>query len=308
MSYEILGLGCVAVDETLVVERFPAEDSKIQILSRATSVGGTTTTALLAAAKLGSPCAFAGTLGEDPASLLVLDTFQRAGIDISLIRRDPAARPIRCTILLNRSSGSRTVLYDLEGAVPTPMDWPPEESIRAARLLLVDQFGTAGNVRAAQIARRANLPTIADLEQDDPRPEFLGFFGQARHLVFSRELALGFTRTTAIPAALERLASKSQDAVIITAGDKGVWFVSSDSPGKLQHEPAFAVQVRDTTGCGDVFRGAYAAALLEGRPVAAAVRFSAAAAALRATAESQAERLPTREGILKLIATRGAIV
>src|SRR5688572_347434 len=170
MPYDILGLGCVAVDETLTVDQFPAEDSKTRIVSRRTSVGGTTATAILAAAKLGVPCAFAGTLGNDPASLLVLETFQQAGIDTSLIRRHPAARPIRCTILIDRSSGSRTVLYDLEGAAPTPTDWPPEDSIRAARVLLVDQFGTEGNVRAATIAKLANLTTIADLEHNDPRP------------------------------------------------------------------------------------------------------------------------------------------
>lgn len=50
-------------------------------------------------------------------------------------------------------------------------DWLPTESvIRSARVLFLDQYGMAGNLRAALIARAAGIPIVADFEEhDDPR-------------------------------------------------------------------------------------------------------------------------------------------
>ena len=185
MSYDILGLGCVAVDETLVVERFPAEDAKVQVISRSATVGGTTATALLAAAKLGVRCAFVGTLGEDPASRLVLETFQQAGIDTSLIRREAAARPIRCTILISRASGSRTVLYDLQGAVPAVLGWPPADAV--ARPDCSSSISSAeGILPAARFAKSAGVPIVADLEHLEQSGDYTDYFVLADHVILSR--------------------------------------------------------------------------------------------------------------------------
>jgi sugar/nucleoside kinase (ribokinase family) len=50
----------------------------------------------------------------------------------------------------------------------------------------------------------------------------------------------------------------------------------------------------DTTGCGDVFHGAYASALARGLSLAERVRFAAAAAALKATRPGGQAGIPTR--------------
>jgi sulfofructose kinase len=54
------------------------------------------------------------------------------------------------------------------------------------------------------------------------------------------------------------------------------------------------VQARDTTGCGDVFHGAYALALAEGAAVEDAARLATAAAALKAERGSGWESMPDR--------------
>ena len=306
MPYDILGLGCVAVDESLVLERFPAEDSKARIFSRNSAVGGTTATALLAAAKLGASCAYAGTLGDDVASRLVLAAFQHAGIDSSLIRRDPAARPIRCTIVTSQRTGSRTVLYDLEGAVPAAAGWPPDGAIRAAKLLLVDQFGREGIIPAARLAKAAGIPVVLDLEHANSADEYVELVALANHVVFTRALAANITGHANPAEAVDQLWQNTHQAIILTAGTDGLWYRCADDP-QSRHLPAYAVTARDTTGCGDVFRGAYAAALVQGESVEVALRYGAAAAAFRAAAKTGAERLPTRDAVLQLIATRPAM-
>jgi len=52
-----------------------------------------------------------------------------------------------------------------------------------------------------------------------------------------------------------------------------------DKPART---PAFPVEATNTTGAGDVFHGAYALGLAEGMDIPAAMRFAAAAGALRA--------------------------
>ncbi len=62
--FDILGLGCTAVDDLIYVESYPAADSKVRIRRRERQGGGLTGTALVAAARMGARCQYAGGLGE----------------------------------------------------------------------------------------------------------------------------------------------------------------------------------------------------------------------------------------------------
>ena len=77
-SFDILGIGCVSVDDLLYVPgSYPAADTKTQVLDWDRQCGGLTGTALVAAARLGARCAFAGLLGFDDLSRIVESNFLR---------------------------------------------------------------------------------------------------------------------------------------------------------------------------------------------------------------------------------------
>jgi sulfofructose kinase len=61
--------------------------------------------------------------------------------------------------------------------------------------------------------------------------------------------------------------------------------------------PAFHVEARDTTGAGDIFHGAFALAVAEGRTVGEALVFASAAAAVRCATG----RLPARAAVEELL-------
>ncbi len=63
-TFDILGLGCTAVDDLLYVEHYPAADSKVRIRRQERQGGGLTGTALVAAARMGARCQYAGGLGQ----------------------------------------------------------------------------------------------------------------------------------------------------------------------------------------------------------------------------------------------------
>ena len=70
----------------------------------------------------------------------------------------------------------------------------------------------------------------------------------------------------------------------------------------VQHYPAFKVKAIDTTGCGDVFHGAYAVALARGQDLTERIRFASATAALKATRHGGQAGIPTRRQVEKFLA------
>ena len=294
-SIDILGVGCVAVDDLLYVADYPAADGKTQVLGRERHCGGLTATALVAAARLGAQCGFAVTLGDDELSRFVLECLREEGIELEWVRRSPDARPIHSTVIVDRRRGTRTILYDLDGFQATGPDWPDEKAVRSARVLFVDHVAAEDAIRAAGIARAAGIPVVADLESDRA-PRFSELLGLVDHLVVSRGFAEQLTGASD-PAAAAQAMAPDRQAVVVTCGPKGCWYLGSDEPGAARHQPAFAVDVVDTTGCGDVFHGAYAAALAEGSDLAARVRLAAATAALSATRPGGQAGIPVRQAV-----------
>jgi sugar/nucleoside kinase (ribokinase family) len=292
-AFDVLGLGCVAVDDLLYVEHYPLADAKVPVRRRDRQCGGLTATALVAAARLGARAAFAGVLGQDDDSRFVMDCLRREGIDLSHLVVRAGIRPIHSTIIVDETRRTRTILHDLTGASGADPELPPDEVIRATRVLLVDQFGVEGMTRAARIARAAGIPVVADFERGD-WPGFAELLALVDHLLVSRHFAVRQTGITEPTAALRALWTDARQVVVVTGGEEGCWYLSAAEPGRLQHQPAFAVATVDTTGCGDVFHGAYAAALAQGLDLPARIRLASAAAALKTLQPGGQAGIPSR--------------
>jgi sugar/nucleoside kinase (ribokinase family) len=291
--FDVLGLGAVAIDELLYVATYPPADAKARVLGRARQCGGLTGTALVAAARLGARSAYAGVLGDDAPSGFAVDNFLRAGIDVSWLRRRPGVGPILSTIVIGREDASRTVLSDRNGFVGPDVDWPPEAVIRSARVLFVDHLGVPGMTRAARIAREAGRAVVADFERATD-PGFAGLLELADHLIVGQAFAAQLTGESDPASAARALWVAGRSNVVVTAGDRGCWAIEGPDATDAHHQPAFAVAVVDTTGCGDVFHGAYAASLARGAPLAARLRLASAAAALKATRPGGQAGIPDR--------------
>ena len=68
-----------------------------------------------------------------------------------------------------------------------------------------------------------------------------------------------------------------------------------------KHQLAFKVKAVDTTGCGDVFHGAYAFALARGMALEERIRFAAASAALKATQPGGQAGIPTWRAVRRYL-------
>jgi sugar/nucleoside kinase (ribokinase family) len=292
--YDILGLGIATIDELIYVAHYPPANTKVPALRRERQCGGLTMTALVAASRLGARCAYAGQLGDDEQSHMVLSAMQAEGIATTHVVHVDEARPVVSTIIVG-GDGTRNIFPwhpDVEGAHPT---LPPEDIIRACKVLFVDHIGTEGHLRAARIAHQSGIPIVSDIENDQ-HPLTPDLLSLVNHLIVSEDFAQHLTQTQDPITAVQRLYSPTRALVAVTCGARGCWFLADGLRG-VQHQPAFEVDVVDTTGCGDVFHGAYATALAQGMAPTKRIRFASAAAALKATRRGGQAGAPTRHAV-----------
>ena len=302
---DVLGFGAVAVDDLLFLEEFPKPDCKYQVIRRERHPGGLTGTALVAAARLGSRCAYAGTLGSDELSNFIRESLSAEGVSVEHVVRQEGALPFRSTIVEDMGGKTRTILWDASEAIGAHDSLPDERLIRRARVLFVDHMGLVGMLRAARIARQAGIPVVGDFEVQHPAP-FDELVALTDHLILSRDFAREITGSPDARAAAEALwKGASRAAVVVTMGADGAWFVSKELPGKACFQPAFPVEVVDTNGCGDVFHGAYASCLVLGMPMSERVRFAAATAAIKATCVGGQKGIPTRAEVERFLRVQG---
>lgn len=294
---DILGLGAVAIDHLVYVQTYPPPNTKSEVLRSELQGGGLTATALVAASRLGARCAYAGTLGDDDASHFAIEIMRREGIDLTHLVRRSHAGPIRSVIIVGQDRATRNIFPEhpaITGAAP---DAPSADVIRSCRVLFVDHLGVEGMTRAAKIAREAGIPIVSDVERD--RPGCLDLLALVDHVVMSWEFASALTGCAMPGDAALALWMPTRAAVAVTNGEDGCYFTGNGMT--VAHQPAFKVQAVDTTGCGDVFHGAYCAALARGDDLPTSIRFASAAAALKATqrgGQAGAPTLATVEALL----------
>jgi len=100
------------------------------------------------------------------------------------------------------------------------------------------------------------------------------------------------------PALARFLRDLGPQAVVLKLGDRGSFYYD----GQSEHfSDAFPVTARDTTAAGDVFNAALAVALAEDRPIAEALRFANAAAAISVTRAGAQSSVPSRAEVETLI-------
>jgi sulfofructose kinase len=296
-NIDVLGLGCTAVDDLLYVPTYPPKDSKIRVRQHQRQCGGLTATALVAATRMGARCAYAGTLGHNDLSHFVERQLGDQGIDLRYVRRQVNARPVHSTIIVDEAQGSRTILFDVDDVGEAVRDWPPEEVIRAAKVLFVDPFGIEGMIRAAQIASAEGIPVVADFENVRAHKCFADLVALVNHLLVPVSWAQQWTNHSSPGEAAESLWNQARQAVVVTCGDQGCWYVGDDRPRRARHQTAYRVDVVDTTGCGDTFHGVYAAALSQGLSLGERVRLASAAAAMKARHPGGQAGIPTRSSV-----------
>jgi sulfofructose kinase len=230
--------------------------------------------ASVAVAKLGASVAFWGRAGNDAAGHEMKSAFTAEGVDVENFRLFPDGRSSVSGVIVD-SSGERQIV-NFRGHYPEAADWLPLDAVARASSVLADPRWVDGAATLFRQARSCGIPTVLDGDMADAEV-FERLLPLTDHAIFS-EPALTSFAGSAKDESLAALARFGCRVIAVTRGEGGVsWYES----GELHRQAAYAVDVVDTTGAGDVFHGAYALAIGAGLDVRAAMAFSAATAAMK---------------------------
>jgi sugar/nucleoside kinase (ribokinase family) len=252
-------------------------------ITAAGPAGGTA----LTLAKLGAEVRSAGAIGTDALGDVLVDLLTRAHVDPALLVRRADVQT-SASVLPIRPDGSRPAFHVVgANATYTAAD-APWEAIAAATHLHLGAPEFMGGEQAAQIlafAREHGVTTSADLlAPGDQAAAILDWiapvFAHLDYLLPNDEQVLGLTGADELAAGCRSLRDRGVGCVAATRGAEGALIVDA---GGEQSVPAFAVDVVDTTGCGDAFSAGFLRGLALGRDRAQAATLGCACAALVAT-------------------------
>jgi sulfofructose kinase len=279
-SFDVTGIGLNATDTLILLPHFPAYAGKVAFDREVLSPGGQVASALVTCARLGLRVKYIGTVGDDERGRIQLESLRETGINLDdvEIRKDCANQT--AYILIDQTTGERTVLWKRDDCLRLAPESITPEKVTSARLLHIDAHDTAAVARAAEIARRHQIPVTLDV--DSIYPGFDRVLPHVDYLISSSEFPARFTSEPDPFRALEMIQDEYRIPVaVMTLGSHGAL---AREGGRFIYSPAFVVNCVDTTGAGDVFHGAFCYAVLQNMPLRETLEFSNALAALNCTA------------------------
>jgi len=244
-------------------------------MSPAGTAGGTA----VVLARLGAEVASYGAVGTDPIGDTLLALLAAEGVDTSgLVRKED--QQTSASVIPVRPNGDRPAwhcigangaftlddLGSLEGHDFVHLGGPEFLGGEAAGQLLA---------RAREVGATTSLDILAPGD-----PDMLAWVADALphtdYLLPNDEQVLGFTGASSLEEGARLLLEKGVGCVAVTQGAKGALVVTAD---EVIEVPAYAVEVVDTTGCGDAFSAGFLRGLSLGGDLAASARLGCAAAA-----------------------------
>jgi sulfofructose kinase len=294
-TVDVVGVGINATDTIIRLPQFPASDSKIEIALAEVMPGGQVASAMVACRHLGLSVRYVGKIGDDAAGKLQVSEMEREGVEAHWIVAHDSSSQI-AYILVDDSSGERTVLWKRDPSIALMPSDLTREWISDARALLVDGHDTEAAATVARWAREESIPVIGDFDNRYPKVEDLLHF--VDFPVASKDFPERLTGEPKLLKSLPRIFFEFKCRLIAaTLGRLGA--IAWDGKRFLLC-PGFRVHAVDTTGAGDIFHGAFVYALLQGWPIEEILEFSCAAAALNCTAPGARGKIASLDEIENL--------
>ncbi len=298
MKARVLVVGSANTDITATLPRFPRPGETVSGTSMAFHPGGKGNNQASAAKMAGVSTGFLSKIGKDSLAITLTDHFAAIGLDTSRLIVDPAVTT-GCALIEVQSTDGQNRIVVIPGAnhAITPADIQAAETAFDEAGILLTQLEIPLEVveAALELGRKKGLTTILNPAPATPFPEH--FYPLIDYITPNETEAESYS---GIPVESDADAEKAArffldkgvGHVIITLGKRGSYY--TDGTHSF-FTPAFTVDAVDTTGAGDAFNGAFAAALAEGMDAGEAIRFATAFSAISVTRPGAASSMPTKE-------------
>jgi sulfofructose kinase len=301
---EVVCTGIAVLDAVFRVAQFPVPEAKTQASAFMFVSGGCAANAAVAIARLGGRACFAGPLGGPAGQEAIGDRIVAAlageQVDTARCPRVAGVASPMSAICVD-PQGERAIVNHRDDRLAVARLGDPSALVATADAVLADNRFPEFVLPICVAARARGLPVVLDADKPTRATDML--LRVASHVVFSAEGLRATAGTHDLGTGLQRIAAVTRSFLAVTDGPNNMlWLV----PGaqEISRMAAFNIQPVDTLAAGDVFHGAFALALTEGCGEIGAIRFAAAAAALKCTRFGGITGAPGRAEVEAFLAGR----
>lgn len=294
-------LGVFVADTAYRADRMPVMGETIMGNAFALGPGGKGSNQAVACARIGAETHMISLLGQDDFGKLALDTWAEAGV-IPHVRQLAESYTGAAHIFIEESTGNNAIIIAPGAAALISIaDIDAQTELIAGADVFVTQLEQPMDaaVCGLEIAKAAGVTTVLNPAPAAELPK--GMLGLCDYVTPNEtecEALTGVAVVTEADAqkACEVLRAQGVGTPIVTMGEQGAYLY-----GHGLVPPISAGTVVETTGAGDAFNGAFAAALSEGKSPLEAVRFGCATAGISVTRAGTAPSMPSRDEVEALL-------
>lgn len=246
-------------------------------MSPAGTAGGTA----VVLSRLGAEVLSFGSIGTDPIGSVLVGLLGAEGIDVSgLVRKDD--HQTSSSVIPVRPNGDRPAWHCIGANGAFTLEDLPLPALEGITHLHLGGPEFLGGEAAGQLlAHGRSIGAVTSLDILAPGdPDMLAWIADALphtdYLLPNDEQVLGFTGAATLAEGAQALVAAGAGCVAVTQGAKGALVVTAD---EVIEVPAYAIEVVDTTGCGDAFSAGFLRGLSLGRDLRGAAELGCAAAA-----------------------------
>lgn len=299
-------LGSFNVDIVAKVARFPRGGESLLALGSTLGPGGKGANQAMAASRTGARVHFVSKVGKDQFSQFAFDHLSASDIHSFKLYQSESEPTGNAIIYVSQQDGENMIAI-YSGANQTLTDAEVAEMTHelsgADVLLLQLENNFSATLNAMKLANTLGVRVIMNPAPfSDDVLKCLQYVDVITPNETEASLLSGVEVTDLESAreAAQAIVRQGAKRVIITMSSRGALILDN---GQFQHIPAFPALSVDTTGAGDAFNGAFAAALASGQTIAQAATYAAAFASLAVEREG-ASNMPDHPQVVARLAQR----
>jgi len=251
---KVLCIGHASYDISCPVEDYPIENTKYRLNDVYEAGGGPACNAAFLLGKWGVETYFAGAVGSDDYGNKIKKELESVRVNTNYLETSYEKGTSVSFIIINKKSGSRT-LFNISKDYPQLRKY---EFVEEPEFILVD--GHEYNATMAALNKYSNAISVIDAGR--PTPEVLEICKYINHIVCSLSFAEAVSKvkvdynnpSTLVDMYIKLKGKFPKSNIVVTLEDKGALYCVDD---QIKVMPGIKTDVKDTTGAGDIFHGAY---------------------------------------------------
>ena len=294
---KVLCIGNATYDITMILDKYPVENIKYNTNEMVMCPGGPSSNAAYLLGKWGIDTSFAGSVGNDYFGSCILDDFRKVNVDVSNVFISDRYKSTTSLIITSLENNSRTIvsyrnpLLKIEkGKMLDDFDY-----------ILVD--GREIDYATEVLKNKGKAICVMDASRTDSLN--IEMAKRVDYLVCSLDFAekvsdmkLDISDRNSLLSFYEFLEKIFKNKIVITLEDDGCLYKDK---GIVKVMPALNIHdVKDTTGAGDVFHGAFLYGLIRGYDYEDVIRLATIASGLSVRVYGGRKGIPELEEVMMI--------